>query len=75
MLALLVYCLLEFLVRQAQRQLTGRAILDTFATYTVVLLQFADGSRLWTYPELSSAQADLLTRLRFPPPQATLMLA
>ena len=75
MLALLVYCLLEHLVRQAQRYLTGRALLELFRSYTVVLLQFADGSRVWTYPELTSLQADVLERLRFPTPQATLMLS
>lgn len=75
MLALLVYCLLEHLVRQAQRYLTGRALLEIFGSYTVVLLQFSDGSRLWTYPELTSLQTDVLERLRFPTPQATLMLS
>jgi len=74
MLALLVYCLLEHLVRQAQRRLTGRAILDTFATYAVVWLRFADGSALWTYPKLTPAQSELLEILGFPLPQATLML-
>ncbi len=33
MLALLVYCLLEHLVRQAQRYLTGRALLELFGSY------------------------------------------
>ena len=28
MIALLIYCLLEYLVRQAQRQLTGRTLLE-----------------------------------------------
>lgn len=74
MLALLVYCLLEYLVRQAQRSLTGRAILDSFAGYSVVLLRFADNSALWTYPELAPSQAELLQDLGFPSPQATLML-
>jgi transposase len=74
MLALLVYCLLEHLVRQAQRHLTGRAILDAFATYAVVWLRFADGSTMWTYPELTPLQSDLLKALAFPTPQATLML-
>jgi transposase len=75
MLALLVYCLLEHLVRQAQRYLTGRALLEIFGSYTVVLLQFADGSRMWTYPKLTSIQTDVLERLRFPTPQTTLMLS
>jgi transposase len=75
MLALLVYCLLEHLVRQAQRSLTGRALLELFRSYTVVLLQFADGSRVWTFPELTSMQVDVLERLRFPTPQTTLMLS
>ncbi|MDL1894730.1 IS1634 family transposase [Anaerolineae bacterium CFX7] len=75
MLALLVYCLLEHLVRQAQRHLTGRALLELFGSYMVVLLQFADGSCLWTYPALTSMQTDVLERLRFPTPQMTLMLS
>jgi transposase len=74
MLALLVYCLLEHLVRQAQRSLTGRAILDIFALYSVVLLRFADGSALWTYPDLAPLQSELLHDLGFPSPQVTLML-
>ncbi len=74
MLALLVYCLLEHLVRQTQRHLTGRVMLETFATYTVVLLQFADGSHCWTYPELTPAQATLLADLAFAQPQTMLLL-
>ena len=75
MLALLVYCLLEHLVRQTQRSLTGRAILDIFALYSVVLLRLADGSALWTYPDLAPLQSELLQDLGFPSPQATLMLS
>ena len=74
MIALLIYCLLEYLVRQAQRQLTGRALLEAFAAYTVVLLRFSDGSQLWTFPELTALQADLLNALNFPVPQMSLML-
>jgi transposase len=74
MIALLIYCLLEYLVRQGQRQLTGRALLDAFASYTAVLLRFADGSQLWTFPELTALQADLLTVLDLPSPQVTLGL-
>ncbi len=74
LLALLVYCLLEHLVRQAQRHLTGRTLLDLFAAYAVVRLQFTDGSGLWTYPELTSAQSDVLKDLGFPLPQTILML-
>jgi transposase len=74
MIALLIYCLLEYLVRQAQRQLTGRALLEAFASYTVVLLRFADGSQVWTYPELTALQVDLLHVLQFAPPPISLML-
>ena len=74
MIALLLYCLLEYLARQAQRQLTGRALLEAFAAYTVVLLRFSDGSQLWTFPELTKIQADLLAAIDLPAPQATLML-
>jgi len=74
MAALLIYCLLEYRVRQAQRQLTGRALLDAFAGYSVVLLRFADGSQLWTFPELTVLQTDLLAVLDLPSPQVSLML-
>jgi transposase len=75
MIALLVYCLLEHLVRQAQRQLTGRAMLEAFGGYSVVLLRFGDSSQLWLYPDLTPLQADLLSALDFPAPQVTLMLS
>jgi transposase len=74
MIALLIYCLLEYLARQAQRQLTGRALLEAFAAYTVVLLRFSDASQLWTYPALTTLQADLLAAFDLPAPQAILML-
>ena len=74
MIALLVYCLLEHLARQAQRLLTGRAILDLFTSYTVVLVRFADDSQIWLYPDLSPPQADLLSSLELPSPQVSLML-
>jgi hypothetical protein len=74
MIALLIYCLLEYLARQAQHQLTGRALLEAFAAYTVVLLSFSDGSQFWTYPEPTTLQADLLAAFDLPTPQATLML-
>ena len=75
MIALLVYCLLEHLVRTAQQHLTGRTLLEMFANYTVVLVSFADGSRMWAYPELAPPQSQLLNDLEFPLPQQTLMLS
>jgi len=75
MIALLVYCLLEHLVRQAQRRLTGRALMEIFTNYTVVLVSFADGSQMWAYPELAPPQSALLNDLGLPLPQQTLMLS
>lgn len=75
MIALLVYCLLEHLVRQAQRRLTGRALMEIFMNYTVVLVSFADGSQMWAYPALSPPQAEWLNHLGLPLPQQTLMLS
>ena len=75
MIALLVYCLLEHLARQAQRHLTGRALLEMFAHYTVVLVSFADGSQMLAYPELAPPQSQLLNDLGLPLPQQTLMLS
>jgi len=75
MIALLVYCLLEHLVRQAQRHLTGRTWLELFANYTVVWVRFADESQMWTYPELAPPQSQLLNDLGLPLPQQSLMLS
>lgn len=75
MIALLVYCLLEHLVRQAHRHWSGRVLLDMFAHYTVVLVRFADGSQIWAYPELAPPQSALLNDLGLPLPQQTLMLS
>jgi transposase len=75
MIALLVYCLLEHLVREAQRHLTGRTLLEMFANYTVVLVSFADGSQMWAYPELAPPQSQLLNDLGLALPQQTLMLS
>jgi len=74
MIALLIYCLLEYLARHAQRRLTGRALLGAFADYTVVRLRFADGSHIWTFPDPTALQVDLLNALNFPAPQITLAL-
>jgi len=62
-------------VRQAQRHLTGRALLEAFAGYSVVLVRFGDGSQLWLHSDLTPVQADLLSALGFPAPQVTLMLS
>lgn len=75
MIALLVYCVLEHLARQAQRQVTGRALLELFANYTVVLVSFSDASQVWTYPELAPTQSQLLKDLGLPTPQQTLRLS
>lgn len=74
MLALLVYCLLEHLARQAQRHVTGRTLLAAFADYTLVQVSFRDGSTLWLYPDLSPPQALLLKNLALPLPSVTLQL-
>lgn len=80
MIALLIYCLLEYLVRQAQRwppssrPPTGRVLLEAFANYSIVLLRFADGSQLWTFPDLTPLQTELFAILGLPFPQESLML-
>jgi transposase len=74
MLALLVYCLLEHLARQAQRHVTGRSLLAAFADYTLVQVSFRDGSSRWLYPDLSPPQASLLKDLALPLPAVTLQL-
>jgi transposase len=72
MLALVVYTILEWLVRRRtpgrKRPWTGRAILEVFEEFSVVLQLFQDGSRLWLPPPLSDQQQILWNALDLPDP-------
>jgi transposase len=72
MLALLVYSILEWLVRSQtpgrRRPWTGRAVLEIFEEFAVVAHVFADGSRLWLPPPLSDTQQTLWDVLGLPHP-------
>jgi transposase len=72
MIALVVYSVLEWRVRQhtpgRKRPWTGRAILEVFESLLVGLTRFADGSRLWHPPPLmTDNQALLWEALGLPP--------
>lgn len=60
MLALVIYTILEWLVRRKtpgrKRPWTGRAILEVFEEFSVVVQIFEDRSRLWLPPLLSDNQ-------------------
>ncbi len=64
MLALVIYTILEYLVRRKtpgrKRPWTGRAILEVFEEFSVVLQSFEDGSQLWLPPPFSRYSADAL---------------
>ena len=70
MLALLVYSILEWLIRQStstrKRPWTGRAILETFENFAVTALLFPDDSVAWLPPPLSEAQRTLWDALHLP---------
>lgn len=70
MLALLVYSILEWLIRQStaqnKRPWTGRTILETFEDFAVTALLLPDGSVAWLPPPLSGAQRTLWDALHLP---------
>jgi len=67
MVALLVFALLELLLQRAQLDLSGRALIAQFASLTVLVLVFGDGSVLRRLAGLSPPLADILQSLGFPP--------
>jgi transposase len=70
MLALVIYSILEWRVRQRtaprKRPWTGRAILEAFEEFSVVLQTFRDGSHLWLPPPLSDDQHLFWNALNLP---------
>lgn len=70
MLALVIYTILEWLVRRRtpgrKRPWTGRAILEVFEEFSVVAQLFKDGSRLWLPPPLRQDQQLLWDVLNLP---------
>lgn len=66
MVALLMFALLELLLQRAQLDLSGRRLIEQFASVTVVILVFQDGSRLRRLAGLSPPLADLLQALGLP---------
>ncbi|MCP4541480.1 MAG: IS1634 family transposase [Chloroflexi bacterium] len=70
MLALLVYAILEWLIRQStaqrKRPWTGRAILETFEDFALTVLLFPDGSVAWLPPPFSETQQTLWDALHLP---------
>jgi hypothetical protein len=70
MLALVIYSIMEWQVRQCttprKRPWTGRAILEAFEEFSVVLQTFRDGSHLWLPPPLSDDQQLFWNALNLP---------
>lgn len=67
MVALLVFALLELKIHRVQLDLSGHALIAQFASLTVLVLVFQDGSVLRRLAGLSPPLADLLQTLRVPP--------
>lgn len=67
MVALLVFALLELLLQRAQLALSGRALIEQFASLTVLILVFQDGSHLRRLAGLSPPLITLLQALGLPP--------
>lgn len=70
MVALLIYTILEWLVRQKtpgrRRPWTGRAILEVFEEWMVAVQFFLDGSYIWLPPPLSDDQRSIWEALDLP---------
>jgi hypothetical protein len=67
MVALLVFALLEWAARRVGERASGTALLARFTELRVLVLAFADGSRLRRVTGLDYRDADLLRALGWPP--------
>jgi hypothetical protein len=67
MVALLVFALLEWVARRVGVSQSGTVLLDRFSEVRVLVLAFADGSRLRRVTGLDPPEAELLRALGWPP--------
>jgi transposase len=67
LVALLVFALLEWVARRVGVGQSGTVLLDRFAGVRVLVLAFADGSRLRRVTGLDPPEAELLHALGWPP--------
>ena len=67
MVALLVFALLEWAARRVGERASGTVLLARFADLRVLVLAFADGSRLRRITGLDPPEAELLRVLGWPP--------
>lgn len=67
MVALLIFALLELLARRAGLTQSGTTLLEQFATLSVLVLVFQDGSALRYVTGLAPPLATILQLLSFPP--------
>jgi transposase len=67
MVALLLFALLEWVARRAGVGQSGTVLLQRFAAVRVLVLAFADGSRLRRVTGLDPPEAELLRALGWPP--------
>ncbi len=67
MVSLLVFAVLELLARRTLTRLSGTALIEQFATLSVLVLIFRDHSRLQQLVGLAPPLATILEALGFPP--------
>lgn len=67
MVALMVYSILEYLLRHVDLEATGRHVLEQFASLSAIYSYFGDGSLLKQAAPPTAFQRTVLKRLRFPP--------
>ena len=72
MVALLVFSLLELLVKRVGVEVTGRKLIEQFQGLHAIYTGFADGSYIRLLAPLTPFQDKLLTSLQFPFPHVYL---
>lgn len=72
MVALMVFSILEYWLRQHGIESTGRHLLQQFASVSAVYSYFGDGSHLRQATPLTDFQRMVLKRLQLPPPEVYL---
>lgn len=69
MIALLVYCLIEMRLRQANMKVSGQRVLENFAKLSLIESIFNDGSKAWRIAQETRFQRQVLFIFGYPSPQ------
>ena len=69
MIALLVYCLIEMQLRQANMKVSGQRVLENFAKLSLIESIFNDGSKAWRIAQETRFQRQVLFIFGYPSPQ------